>query len=270
MHGLNLYDYSARQYDATIGQFTSMDPLCEKYYHISPYAYCAGNPINATDPDGRDWYRNNVTHELEFKTTVDERKYDGLQYVGHTVEESGTYYSLMGQTYNLSNLKVGTQLHLDYSVTKILDNALSKYYFERKDFECDFSKLASQYLDGRDMKTFKFSYGGEEIKGKMVRYQNNGWVTLWKNGRNNHGKIGSNCLDLVGKQGFCEGATSIPEGHLIKITRGEGAYENLRMTIPEGNEVAKNLKPDYKTVKSKYNSYHLNGPRKKPRVVIVR
>ena len=56
MHGLNLYDYSARQYDAAIGQFTSMDPLCEKYYHISPYAYCAGNPVNAVDPDGREWF----------------------------------------------------------------------------------------------------------------------------------------------------------------------------------------------------------------------
>jgi len=55
MHGLNLYDYSARQYDPVIGQFTSMDPLCEKYYHISPYAYCAGNPIIRTDPDGRIW-----------------------------------------------------------------------------------------------------------------------------------------------------------------------------------------------------------------------
>ena len=54
MHGLNLYDYSARQYDAALGQFTSMDPLCEKYYHISPYAYCAGNPVKYVDPDGRD------------------------------------------------------------------------------------------------------------------------------------------------------------------------------------------------------------------------
>ena len=53
MHGLNLYDYSARQYDAAIGQFTSMDPLCEKYYHISPYAYCAGNPVKYVDPDGK-------------------------------------------------------------------------------------------------------------------------------------------------------------------------------------------------------------------------
>ena len=54
MHGLNLYDYSARQYDPAIGQFTSIDPRCEKYYHISPYAYCAGNPVKYVDPDGRD------------------------------------------------------------------------------------------------------------------------------------------------------------------------------------------------------------------------
>ena len=46
IHGLDLYDYGARHYDATIGQFTTMDPLCEKYYHISPYAYCGGNPVN--------------------------------------------------------------------------------------------------------------------------------------------------------------------------------------------------------------------------------
>ena len=52
MHGLNLYDYSARQYDATVGKFTTMDPLCEKYYNVSPYAYCVGNPVNYVDPMG--------------------------------------------------------------------------------------------------------------------------------------------------------------------------------------------------------------------------
>ena len=29
-----------------------IDPLAEKYYSISPYAYVANNPINAIDPDG--------------------------------------------------------------------------------------------------------------------------------------------------------------------------------------------------------------------------
>ncbi|GHT70532.1 hypothetical protein FACS1894155_00010 [Bacteroidia bacterium] len=53
MHGLNLYDYGARMYDPAIGRFTTMDPMAEKYYSVSPYAYCLNNPVNAVDRDGR-------------------------------------------------------------------------------------------------------------------------------------------------------------------------------------------------------------------------
>lgn len=52
-HGLNEYDYGARWYDPILARFTTVDPLCEKYYSISPYAYCANNPVNAVDPDGK-------------------------------------------------------------------------------------------------------------------------------------------------------------------------------------------------------------------------
>lgn len=31
-----------------------MDPLTEKYYSISPYAYCMNNPEKYVDPNGRD------------------------------------------------------------------------------------------------------------------------------------------------------------------------------------------------------------------------
>ena len=30
-----------------------MDPLAEKYYGVSPYAYCGNNPVRYVDPDGR-------------------------------------------------------------------------------------------------------------------------------------------------------------------------------------------------------------------------
>lgn len=41
--------------------FTTIDPHAENYYHLSPYAYCGENPVNAIDPDGKDWYQNNNT-----------------------------------------------------------------------------------------------------------------------------------------------------------------------------------------------------------------
>ncbi|MBO4596306.1 MAG: hypothetical protein J5676_00300 [Bacteroidaceae bacterium] len=53
-HGLDWYDYGARNYDAFLPMFTSIDPMCEKYYYVSPYVYCGNNPIIAIDPTGCD------------------------------------------------------------------------------------------------------------------------------------------------------------------------------------------------------------------------
>ena len=53
MHGLNTYDYGARQYDPIAGRWDRVDPLCEKYYSVSPYTYCKNSPVKNIDPDGR-------------------------------------------------------------------------------------------------------------------------------------------------------------------------------------------------------------------------
>jgi RHS repeat-associated protein len=53
MHGLDTYDYGARHYNPILGRWDRMDPLCEKYYSVSPYAYCHNNPVMYIDPDGR-------------------------------------------------------------------------------------------------------------------------------------------------------------------------------------------------------------------------
>jgi RHS repeat-associated protein len=53
MHGLNTYDYGARQYNPVTARWDRMDPLCEKYYNVSPYNYCHNNPVNRVDPNGK-------------------------------------------------------------------------------------------------------------------------------------------------------------------------------------------------------------------------
>ena len=76
MHGLDTYDYGARGYYPALGRFTSVDPLAEKYYSISPYAYCAGNPVNSVDPNGKDYIitiqrdKNNEITGITFSATI--------------------------------------------------------------------------------------------------------------------------------------------------------------------------------------------------------
>ncbi len=66
MNGLSMMDYGARWRYSDLPIWSSVDPLAEKHYYSSPYAYCGNNPVNRIDPDGRDWFVNNRDGNLIF------------------------------------------------------------------------------------------------------------------------------------------------------------------------------------------------------------
>jgi len=49
----------------------SIDPHCERYYWISPYAYCLNNPLRFIDPDGRDVWQLDEMGKILKTTTHD-------------------------------------------------------------------------------------------------------------------------------------------------------------------------------------------------------
>jgi len=46
--------FGARYYDSGLSIWLSVDPMSDKYPSMSPYNYCANNPVILVDPDGRE------------------------------------------------------------------------------------------------------------------------------------------------------------------------------------------------------------------------
>ncbi len=55
-------------------KFLTIDPLAEKYYSVTPYAFCLNNPVRFIDPDGMDVYRydDNTGEMILYQETDDE------------------------------------------------------------------------------------------------------------------------------------------------------------------------------------------------------
>lgn len=95
MHGLNTYDYGARQYNPIVPTWDRMDPLCESFYGISPYSYCGGNPVNMIDPDGREPILGLVGTSGTFRTLLN----NSPRGVGHyTGQQAANYLRSLGST----------------------------------------------------------------------------------------------------------------------------------------------------------------------------
>ena len=69
-------------------RFLTIDPMAEKYFQMSPYAYCANNPIRYIDPTGMDWYEFDKDGNYKKKTEMDGTN----RIMIHTVEKTKEGY----------------------------------------------------------------------------------------------------------------------------------------------------------------------------------
>ena len=123
-NGLDMYDLEARQYDPVLPRFTTIDPLAEKYPSISPYAYCAGNPIRFVDTDGNAVKPAGTAELIMIQNTLpkEDRKYiqlDDMGFIDKTLinshkSESNNYNDLV-QMVNDQRFVINTTLTSEYT-----------------------------------------------------------------------------------------------------------------------------------------------------------
>ena len=82
------YDFVARPYDPTRGQFTGPDMLAEKYYAWNPFTFCLNNPLRYEDPDGNSAWKRGLKFVYGIGKAVAK---DGLKSLGNAATYTSAF-----------------------------------------------------------------------------------------------------------------------------------------------------------------------------------
>lgn len=131
---------------ATATPAMSVDPLCEKYYWITPYAYCLNNPVKFIDPDGRDpgdFFKTMNAAAKDFGNIYNDNSVRSGREYGSRIYMITDPKGNVGYTYNVPNIgETGNSVepaaapggalvtgiahtHANYSFGKWADNVFS-------------------------------------------------------------------------------------------------------------------------------------------------
>ena len=119
--------FGSRYYSSDLSIWLSVDPMSDKYPSLSPYVYCADNPVKLVDPNGEEvtspdgWIVNNTNKTLIW---VNNMGGDMCQYVGGVVtsfksrsdfinEYASNGYQIIIEDNTKPGLSTGTSLSQD-------------------------------------------------------------------------------------------------------------------------------------------------------------
>ena len=152
--------FGARYYDPTIlTSWTAVDPMADKYPSLSPYNYCAWNPIKLVDPDGREWdpaseeivseYKKGLETKLTEISDSRQRKEicDALKELDGLSQSDQIYHVGIGEVktpnskgeigWDAEHSRVSITLDFDYQLSDIAHEMKHAYQFEIGDLSFD-------------------------------------------------------------------------------------------------------------------------------------
>ena len=105
--------FGARYYaPATLAAWLSVDPMADKYPGISPYAYCAWNPVKLVDPDGMEIWIICCEKKFQYQPGMSSEGMDGfaklsvdaLNSIYNSGEEGGLLINILSCSNNIFNI----------------------------------------------------------------------------------------------------------------------------------------------------------------------
>ena len=109
-NGINWYYFGARYYDPMIGRWLSVDPVWGKYPSLSPYNYCANNPILFKDLKGAEIDSSEVKNDRAFnevKNSDEGKKYLSEFEKGGKFEKSKLILTNKKETIGSGQMEMG-------------------------------------------------------------------------------------------------------------------------------------------------------------------
>jgi RHS repeat-associated protein len=238
MHGLNWIDNGARfrtVYDG--GSFTTRDPMAEKYYSISPYAYCGNNPVNRIDPNGMEWktkedeeYARSLSQEMTNRMNSEQKSLDNLNAKIAQNQEKGKDVSkdqakAAGMQENIDNLKTGVS-----ELTAMGDTKDQVFTYNKIDGDVGKTKIENGVI------VMNVAGNGNTTNG--VHESSHGY-DVWKKGMPKEvGSLYDTEIKAYGRQYSFGGQSAMPQSdggtvksfsnitpcYILGIQDGEGGY----------------------------------------------
>ena len=162
--------FSSRYYSSDLSIWLSVDPMSDKYASLSPYNYCANNPVKLVDPNGETW-----------EVADDEATHNDVLSIVNPINRQRVIFNSDGTVaVNLDGLSE-EQLQNDIGLTLINDLVKSNYnyYFETSDiaFCCvkDMQRTVGHICDEKHKGVINASRFGKDSRGGHTYLPMNGF-----------------------------------------------------------------------------------------------